>query len=94
MQCVSLTGPVEKRLTLFYLANDVVQHAKRKGDPTLLNQWAVAVQKATPHVRSPSSISSAIARIFKIWEERNVYSADAVTDLLSLLSNDINLGVL
>ena len=79
-------GPVEKRLTLFYLANDVVQHAKRKGDTTLINQWAVAVQKATPHVRSPSSISSAIARIFKIWEERNVYSRDAVVDLLALLS--------
>jgi hypothetical protein len=79
-------GPVEKRLTMFYLANDVVQHAKRKGDSTVLNQWAVAVQKATPHVRTPSSVSSAIIRIFKIWEERAVYSKDTVADLVALIS--------
>ena len=71
---------------MFYLANDVVQHAKRKGDSTVLNQWAVAVQKATPHVRTPSSVSSAIIRIFKIWEERAVYSKDTVADLVALIS--------
>jgi len=79
-------GPVEKRLTMFYLANDVIQHAKRKADASVVNQWAFAVQKATPHVRTPSSVSSAITRIFKIWEERSVYSKDAIADLLSLLS--------
>ncbi|CAG7832481.1 unnamed protein product, partial [Allacma fusca] len=40
-------SPVEKRLTMFYLANDIVQHAKRKSDVTIVNQWAFAVQKAT-----------------------------------------------
>ncbi|CAG7833411.1 unnamed protein product, partial [Allacma fusca] len=66
---------------------DIVQHAKRKSDVTIVNQWAFAVQKATPHVRSPSSVSNAIGRIFKIWEERGIYSKDAVADLLSLLNN-------
>jgi len=84
--CLNLLGPVEKRLTLFYLANDVIQHAKKKNDPQVINQWACAVQKATPHVRTPSSVSAAISRIFKIWEERSVYSKDAIADLLSLLS--------
>ncbi|CAG7698170.1 unnamed protein product, partial [Allacma fusca] len=32
---------------MFYLANDIVQHAKRKSDVTIVNQWAFAVQKAT-----------------------------------------------
>lgn len=77
---------MEKRLTLFYLSNDVVQHAKRKGDGPVVNQWAFAVQKATPLVRTPSSVSSAIARIFRIWEERAVYSKDTIADLLALLS--------
>jgi len=81
-----LLGPVEKRLTLFYLANDVVQHARRKNDLTVVNQWAFAVQKATPLVRTPSSVSVAIARIFRIWEERSVYSKDTIADLLALLS--------
>lgn len=81
-----VSGPVEKRLTLFYLANDVVQHAKRKNDPAVVNQWAFAVQKATPQVRTPSSVSSAIVRIFKIWEERGVYSKETIADLLALLS--------
>lgn len=79
-------GPVEKRLTLFYLSNDVIQHAKKKNDMTVVNQWAFAVQKAVPHVRTPSSVSAAISRIFKIWEERSVYSKDAIADLLALLS--------
>jgi len=48
----------------------------------------VAVQKATPHVRSPSSVSTAIVRIFKIWEERLVYSKDTVADLVALISKD------
>jgi len=71
---------------MFYLANDVVQHAKKKGDVTVVNQWAVAVQKATPHVRSPSSVSTAIIRIFKIWEERSIYSKDTVADLIALVN--------
>lgn len=77
---------MEKRLTLFYLVNDVVQHAKRKNDTGVVNQWAVAVQKATPLVRTPSSVSTAIARIFRIWEERSVYNKDTIADLLALLS--------
>lgn len=81
-----VAGPVEKRLTLFYLANDVIQHAKKKNDMIVVNQWAFAIQKATPHVRTPSSVSAAISRIFKIWEERNIYSKDATADLLALLS--------
>ena len=77
---------------MFYLANDVIQHAKRKSDMNVVNQWVFAIQKATPHVRSPSSVSNAIARIFKIWEERGIYSKDATADLLSLLSKIIVCG--
>lgn len=41
---------VEQRVTLFYLANDIIQYSKRKNYP-FVESWATALQKATPLVR-------------------------------------------
>ena len=40
----------ESRLTLFYLANDVIQYSKRK-NYEFVDGWATALQRATPMVR-------------------------------------------
>jgi len=41
---------IEKRLTLFYLANDVIQYSKKK-NYKFIDGWATAIQKAIPYVR-------------------------------------------
>ena len=44
-------GKVEQRLTLFYLANDVIQHSKKKGCADIVSAWEGALVEATPFVR-------------------------------------------
>lgn len=41
---------VEHRLTLFYLANDVIQYSKRK-NYEFVESWGTALQRATTMVR-------------------------------------------
>lgn len=41
---------VEHRLTLFYLANDVIQYSKRK-NYEFVESWGTTLQKATTMVR-------------------------------------------
>lgn len=46
---------VEQRLTLFYLANDVIQYSKRK-NYDFVESWSTSLQKATPLVRYETNI--------------------------------------
>lgn len=75
---------VEHRLTLFYLANDVIQYSKRKRYE-FVESWATALQKATTMVRD-DRIKNKILRIFKIWEDRSIYSEEFISDLCGLIS--------
>lgn len=76
---------VEQRLSLFYLANDVIQHSKRK-HYEFVESWATSLQRATTLVRSDDRVKLKISRIFKIWEQREIYSEDFIADLNGLLS--------
>lgn len=78
---------IEKRLTLFYLANDVIQYSKKK-NYKFIDGWATAIQKAIPYVRD-EKIQSKILRIIKIWEERGVYDDSYLADLTGLLTTPI-----
>ena len=73
------------RLTLFYLANDVIQHAKRKGFPQFVQHFAETIKKATILCKD-DKISSSIDRVFNIWLERNIYSEEFIEELRELLS--------
>ncbi|XP_063222834.1 mucin-2-like [Bacillus rossius redtenbacheri] len=75
---------VEHRLTLFYLANDVIQYSKRKSYE-FVESWGTALQRATPMVRE-EKVKHKILRIFKIWNDRGVYDDSFVSDLCGLLS--------
>ncbi|CAH1979687.1 unnamed protein product [Acanthoscelides obtectus] len=75
---------VEQRLILFYLANDVVQYSKRR-NYEYVESWGTALQKATTMVRD-DKVKNKILRIFKIWEQRNVYNEEFISDLCGLLS--------
>lgn len=41
----------EQCLTLFYLANDVIQHSKKKSYLDLVSAWELALKEATPYAR-------------------------------------------
>lgn len=75
---------VEMRLTLFYLANDVIQYSKRK-HYEFVESWGTALQKATTMVRD-DKVKHKISRIFKIWEQRHVYGEEYLSDLIGLLN--------
>lgn len=75
---------VESRLTLFYLANDVIQYSKRK-NYEFVDSWGTYLQKATTMVRD-EKVKHKILRIFKIWEQREIYNDEFLADLNGLLS--------
>jgi hypothetical protein len=75
---------IENRLTLFYLANDVIQHSKKK-NYEFVSSWGTTLQKATTLVRE-DKVKEKISRIFKIWEERGIYSEEFIADLHGLLA--------
>lgn len=75
---------VEHRLVLFYLANDVIQYSKRKRYE-FVESWATALQKATTMVRD-AKVKNKILRIFGIWEQREIYNEEYLTDLSGLLN--------
>uniref|UniRef100_A0A1Q3EWY2 Regulation of nuclear pre-mRNA domain-containing protein 2 n=1 Tax=Culex tarsalis TaxID=7177 RepID=A0A1Q3EWY2_CULTA len=75
---------VESRLTLFYLANDVIQYSKRK-NYEYVDSWGTYLQKATTMVRD-EKVKHKILRIFKIWEQREIYNDEFLADLNGLLS--------
>ncbi|KAG4073751.1 hypothetical protein HA402_000975 [Bradysia odoriphaga] len=80
---------VEHRLTLFHLANDVIQHSKRK-NYEFVDSWGTTLQKATTMVRD-EKVKNKIIRIFNIWEQRGVYNEEFLADLNNLISvNPIN----
>ncbi|KAG8222834.1 hypothetical protein J437_LFUL010346 [Ladona fulva] len=74
----------DQRLTLFYLANDVIQYSKRKGYE-FVQTFAPALQKATTLVRD-NKVKQSILRIFKIWDERGIYDETFISDLTGLLT--------
>uniref|UniRef100_A0A8C5QVZ8 Regulation of nuclear pre-mRNA domain-containing protein 2 n=1 Tax=Leptobrachium leishanense TaxID=445787 RepID=A0A8C5QVZ8_9ANUR len=69
---------VSHRLNLFYLANDVLQNCKRKSALIYRDTFSDVLAEASSLVRD-ASVMKSIERIFKIWEERNVYSEDTIS---------------
>ena len=77
----------QHRLALFYLANDIVQHAKRKSLNSFLNEFMNALRRATK-ATDDTKIAPNINRVFSIWEERSIYSSAFVEELRESLCPD------
>ncbi|GAB0098270.1 uncharacterized protein DMENIID0001_139850 [Sergentomyia squamirostris] len=75
---------IEQRLTLFYLANDVIQYSKRN-NYEFVESWGTTLQRATTMVRD-EKVKGKITRIFTIWEQREIYNEDFISDLVGLLN--------
>lgn len=71
-------------MTLFYLANDVIQHSKRK-NYEFVESWGTSLQRATTLVRD-DKVKEKISRIFNIWQQREIYSEEFIADLNGLLT--------
>ncbi|GAB6031198.1 Regulation of nuclear pre-mRNA domain-containing protein 2 [Chamberlinius hualienensis] len=68
------------RLSLFYLANDVIQNSKRKGFTQFLDSWKPMLKKAVPYVRD-EEIRNQVERILVIWDSRAVYDSAFIKEL-------------
>ncbi|KAM4013441.1 regulation of nuclear pre-mRNA domain-containing protein 2 isoform 1-T1 [Anomaloglossus baeobatrachus] len=77
------------RLNLFYLANDIIQNCKRRNAIIYRDTFADVLPEAASLVKDPS-VSKSVERVFKIWEERNVYQEDIIASFKSALSGGWN----
>ncbi|XP_019325821.1 PREDICTED: regulation of nuclear pre-mRNA domain-containing protein 2 [Aptenodytes forsteri] len=84
-ECRSGVAAFPHRLNLFYLANDVIQNCKRKNAIVFRDTFAEVLPEAASLVKDPS-VSKSIERIFKIWEDRNVYPEETILALKEALS--------
>lgn len=72
-------------MTLFYLANDVVQHAKKKNIMPYVADFQDVLKEAIVLVRD-DKIRHNINRVLNIWQERNIYQSGFVDELRALLT--------
>ncbi|XP_012585593.1 PREDICTED: regulation of nuclear pre-mRNA domain-containing protein 2 isoform X2 [Condylura cristata] len=82
---MNLAAAYPHRLNLFYLANDVIQNCKRKNALIFRESFADVLPEAAALVKDPS-VSKSVERIFKIWEDRNVYPEEMIMALREALS--------
>uniref|UniRef100_A0A915Q3Y5 CID domain-containing protein n=1 Tax=Setaria digitata TaxID=48799 RepID=A0A915Q3Y5_9BILA len=70
------------QIALFYVANDVCQKAKKKGDShVLLQAFAPHWVNAISYSRGSENVQKAVSRILDIFEERQIYSKSQLADM-------------
>lgn len=77
-----------KKLTLLYLANDVIQNTKKKG-PEFKAEFVRILPRALQNAsrEKDESFCKAVERIISVWEERKVFEPDAIVRFKSMLGN-------
>lgn len=73
------------RLTLIYLANDIVQNAKRKGITSFIEDFKSVLKQTVPYIRD-EKIKNSVERVFNIWMDRCIFDNEFLTTLKSLLN--------
>ncbi|XP_051999754.1 LOW QUALITY PROTEIN: regulation of nuclear pre-mRNA domain-containing protein 2-like [Xyrauchen texanus] len=68
------------RLNLFYLANDVIQNCKRRNAIIYRTSFADVLPDAALLVKD-AKVWRSVDRIFSIWQERNVYPEELISEL-------------
>lgn len=72
------------RLTMLYLANDVLQNGKRKGVQQFIESFGDVLPEQTPLFRD-ERIAKQVDRVFSIWAERSVFSSEFTKSLKEIL---------
>ncbi|KAK7305974.1 hypothetical protein VNO77_43888 [Canavalia gladiata] len=69
---------IVQRVPLLYLANDILQNSKRKGNEFVIEFWKVlpaalkdVIEKGDDHGKR------AVSRLFEIWEQRKIFGSRA-----------------
>ncbi|KAK2188994.1 hypothetical protein NP493_118g03021 [Ridgeia piscesae] len=72
----------EKKLTYFYLANDVIQNSRKKG-PEFNRDFRTVLPKAYRIAANEVDIKTrgSMGRMLGIWKERNIFDAEFVNKL-------------
>jgi len=73
----------DRRLVLFYLANDVLQNSRKKGKE-FSNAFTKILRDAM-QLLSEKTIKGNVERVIKIWEERKLFEKDYLEALRSKL---------
>ncbi|XP_046912580.2 uncharacterized protein LOC124493532 [Dermatophagoides farinae] len=77
----------DHQLVLFYLANDIVQNAKKKNLSHYLSEFMNALREACK-VTNDEKIMNNIHRVLSIWQDRSVYSKEFINELRELLCGE------
>jgi regulator of Ty1 transposition protein 103 len=68
-----VTAPIQKRLAMFYLANDVLQVSRKKG-PEFVNEYYRTLPKLLKRTLKGADERTrrAVERLIDVWTERKV----------------------
>uniref|UniRef100_A0A6G1SKB9 Regulation of nuclear pre-mRNA domain-containing protein 2 n=1 Tax=Aceria tosichella TaxID=561515 RepID=A0A6G1SKB9_9ACAR len=77
---------VPHRLTLIYLANDIVQNAKRKNSVSFIEDFKTILKDTIPYLRD-DKIRKSVERVFSIWQDRSIYDSKFTSELKNALNN-------
>eukprot|EP01129_Flabellula_baltica_P016230 TRINITY_DN854_c0_g1_i3.p1 TRINITY_DN854_c0_g1~~TRINITY_DN854_c0_g1_i3.p1 ORF type:complete len:205 (+),score=50.03 TRINITY_DN854_c0_g1_i3:377-991(+) len=82
-----LLEPPSRKLLYFYLANDILQQGRRRGDE-FVKAFREILPSVIPYLTPLNAdVKKKIARIFNIWQERNIYSEKFVRSILDGLNS-------
>ncbi|CAF0891006.1 unnamed protein product [Adineta steineri] len=86
-----VSAAADRKIAFLYVANDVIQHDKRKGGD-FVKDFLPMLASAVQHIVSKSNddnIHKTVKRIIQIWNERQIYQPDAIKLLKTSLENGI-----
>jgi regulator of Ty1 transposition protein 103 len=78
-----------KQLTLLYLANDVLQNGRRKGNvPEYISYFRTTLPKVLHIIGKDEVIKSKALRVVNIWEQREIYPKEICLNFKKHLSRE------
>ena len=86
-----IKAKIKKKLTYLYLANDVIQNSRKKGQEFIKAFGGVLITAFT-HVakHSDEKTKNSIGRMLDIWVERNIYDAEYIAQIRQSISKVFN----
>lgn len=76
---------IPHRLTLIYLANDIVQNAKRKNSTMFISAFRNVLKDTISYLRD-EKIKKSVERVFSIWQDRNIFDTRFTAELKNSLN--------
>lgn len=77
---------VSHRLTLVYLANDIVQNAKRKNVLSFIEDFKTILKDTVPYLKD-EKIKKQVERVFSIWHDRSIFDSKFTSELKHALNS-------